>query len=222
MRRERASRGGPIACNGEGACARPLTQERPGHYIASPPSRKTAVARCRPGQRPPSCAHPRGLPGHGKPSTAARSRSTQPGQEKTDRPTIRFGLRGACGHVATTLYARHRQSHQARACCEACTRSACYRRPEIGRTADHPGQDVTEQRCTRPLASPCVGASSAGQQARQPQTLAAPEASRHTARAAQRSTGKQRAMQRATGPCVNDSHVRWAVWHGPVLRPRWS
>ena len=43
--------------------------------------RKTAAARCRPGQRPPSGAHPRGLPGHGQPSTgpvpAAHSPASQ-------------------------------------------------------------------------------------------------------------------------------------------------
>jgi hypothetical protein len=184
--------------------------------------RKTAASRRRPGERPPSCAHPRGLPGHGKPSTAARSRSTQPGQEKTDRPTTRPGLAGVWGRRAPRGNARYRLIHQARACCEACKRSACYQRPEIGRSADHPGLAATEQRCTRTLASPCAGASSAGQQARQPQTPAAPEASRYTARAAQRSTWKQRTMQRATGPYANDARVRWGVWCGLVPRSRWS
>lgn len=60
---------------------------------------------------------------------------------------------------------------------------------------------------------------------------AEPEASRHTARAAQLSTGEKRAMQRATGPYANDSRVvfvlvprlaghRWAVWRGPVPHSR--
>jgi hypothetical protein len=43
---------------------------------------RTAASRCRPGERPPSCVHPQGLPGHGKPSMGSRPRSTQPGSER--------------------------------------------------------------------------------------------------------------------------------------------
>ena len=78
MRRERVSRRGPIACNGEGACARALTQERPEHYIASPPSSKTSSGQTQARERPLSSAHRRGLPGHGQPSTGSVSAAHSP------------------------------------------------------------------------------------------------------------------------------------------------
>jgi hypothetical protein len=43
-----------------------------------------------------------------------------------------------------------------------CTRSACSRRPQAGRTAYPHGGAAAEQRTTRMLASPCMGASGAG------------------------------------------------------------
>jgi len=87
--------------------------------------------------------------------------STQPSQQKTNRTTTRFGLAGVWGRLAPKLYTSQCQPRQARACLP-CTRSACYRRPQTGRTAHPHGGAVTEQRTTKTLASPCVGASSAG------------------------------------------------------------
>jgi hypothetical protein len=54
--------------------------------------RKTAAARSRPGERLPSCAHPRGLPGHGKPSTAPEPRHTaQPVKDHSNNIPLRPG-----------------------------------------------------------------------------------------------------------------------------------
>jgi hypothetical protein len=65
--------------------------------------RKTAAARGRPGERLPSCARPRGLPGHGKPSTASRSVAHSPASERPlDLPWERSDLRGVWGHVVPT------------------------------------------------------------------------------------------------------------------------
>jgi len=75
-RRERVSRRGPSGA-GERA-ARALTQERAQRTLRRLPAGRTAAASRRPGERPPSCVHPRGLPGHGKPSTAARSAAHSP------------------------------------------------------------------------------------------------------------------------------------------------
>ena len=90
-RRERVSRRGPSGA-GERA-ARALTQERAERTLRRLQAGRTAAARGRPGERLPSCAHPRGLPGHGTPSTASRSaghtarrvkdRSTYPGSAAT-------------------------------------------------------------------------------------------------------------------------------------------
>jgi hypothetical protein len=43
---------------------------------------RTAASRCRPGERPPSGAHPRGLPGHGKPSPTSRCAAHSPARER--------------------------------------------------------------------------------------------------------------------------------------------
>ena len=51
---------------------RPLTQERPEHYIASPSSRKNSSGQTQARAAAPERARPRRLPGHGKPSTAPR------------------------------------------------------------------------------------------------------------------------------------------------------
>jgi hypothetical protein len=75
-RRERVSRRGPSGA-GERA-ARALTQERAQRTLRRLPAGRTAAASRRPGERPPSCAHPRGLPGHGKPSTVSRSAAHSP------------------------------------------------------------------------------------------------------------------------------------------------
>jgi hypothetical protein len=73
-----------------------LTQERAQRTLRRLPAGRTAAARGRPGERLPSGAHPRGLPGHGKPSTASRSQHTAR-QSKTHRTTIRFGWQGSGG-----------------------------------------------------------------------------------------------------------------------------
>src|SRR5262249_25147185 len=70
-RRERVSRRGPSRA-GERA-ARALTQERAQRTLRRLQAGKPAAASRRPGEQPPSFARPRRLPGHGKPSTAARS-----------------------------------------------------------------------------------------------------------------------------------------------------
>src|SRR5215831_13241102 len=75
-RRERVSRRGPSGA-GERA-ARALTQERAQRTVRRLPAGRTAAASRRPGERPPSCVHPRGLPGHGKPSTASRPAAHSP------------------------------------------------------------------------------------------------------------------------------------------------
>jgi len=86
-------------------------------YRASPSSRKTAAARGRPGERLPSGAHPRGLPGHGKPSTAFRSAAHSPASARPlDLPWERSDLRGEGGHAAPALPASSRQH---------CVRHAC-------------------------------------------------------------------------------------------------
>src|SRR5215475_10754618 len=107
-RRERVSRRGPSGA-GERA-ARALTQERAERILHRLPAGRTAAASRRPGERPPSCVHPRGLPGHGKPSTAARSAAHSPASQRPlDLPWERSDARGAWGHVATTRFTCHRQ-----------------------------------------------------------------------------------------------------------------
>src|SRR5262252_4074462 len=75
-RRERVSRRGSSGA-GERA-ARALTQERAPRTVRRLPAGRTAAASRRPGERPPSAARPRRLPGHGKPSTASRSAAHSP------------------------------------------------------------------------------------------------------------------------------------------------
>src|SRR5215831_15590947 len=75
-RRERVSKREPSGA-GERA-ARALTQERAPRTVRRLPAGRTAAASRRPGERLPSCVYPRGLPGHGKPSTAARSAAHSP------------------------------------------------------------------------------------------------------------------------------------------------
>jgi hypothetical protein len=67
-RRERVSRRGPSGA-GE-RTARALTQERAERTLRRLQAGRTAAASHRPGERPPSSAHPRRLPGYGKSSTA--------------------------------------------------------------------------------------------------------------------------------------------------------
>src|SRR5262252_7267136 len=95
-RRERVSRRGPSGA-GERA-ARALTQERAQRTVRRLPAGRTAAARGRPGERLPSGAHPRGLPGHGTPSTAFRSAAHSPASARPlDLPWERSDLRGEGG-----------------------------------------------------------------------------------------------------------------------------
>ena len=137
------TRRSPIGGSGCQGCAAPsgarpgLDAGASGDYIAWPSKdRKTAAARGRPGERLPSCAHPRGLPGHGKPSTASRSAAHSPASKRPlDLPWERSDARGAWGHVATTRSACHRQRlvRHARAppvpACRACDRGPPAPRP---------------------------------------------------------------------------------------------
>jgi hypothetical protein len=95
--------------------SRALTQERAQRTLRRLQAGRTAAARCRPGERLPSGAHPRGLPGHGKPSTASRSAAHSPASERPlDLPWERSDTRGVWGHVATTrstCYRQHRVRH---------------------------------------------------------------------------------------------------------------
>src|SRR5262245_20582750 len=93
-RRERVSRRGPSGA-GERA-ARALTQERAPRTVRRLPAGRTAAASRRPGERPPSFARPRRLPGHGKPSTAARSAAHSPAvkDHSNHRPFRLAGVRG--------------------------------------------------------------------------------------------------------------------------------
>ena len=112
-RRERVSRRGPSGA-GERA-ARALTQERAQRTLRRLPAGRTAAARCRPGERPPRCVHPRGLPGHRKPSTAARSAAHSPAvEDRTNHTPLR--LAGVRGRPAPGVYVSPRQIRQARAC----------------------------------------------------------------------------------------------------------
>ena len=89
-----------------------------------------------------------------------RHGSTQPGS-KRPLETIATAL-GVWGRPAPTRSPAHASStrHERPPC--SCMCSACSRRPQAGRTAHPHGGAVAEQRTTRMLASPCVGASSAG------------------------------------------------------------
>src|SRR5215468_7439248 len=100
-RRERVSRRGPSGA-GERA-ARALTQERAQRTLRRLPAGRTAAASRRPGERPPSCVHPRGLRGHGKPSTAARSAAHSPASK---RPFVQPRNAATCEGCGDTLSPR--------------------------------------------------------------------------------------------------------------------
>jgi hypothetical protein len=124
--------------------------------------RKTAAARGRPGERLPSCAHPRGLPGHGKPSTASRSAAHSPAvkDQLTYTPLAAWqGFGGASPQ-------REGLTTPALPGASVPVLHAQYLRPTStdgqDRTPSRDGGAATAQRATRMLASPCVGASSAG------------------------------------------------------------
>ena len=54
-----------MACHGEGACDRALTQERPEITLRRLQEGRTAATSRRPGERPPSGAHRRASPAMG-------------------------------------------------------------------------------------------------------------------------------------------------------------
>src|SRR5215468_3458794 len=100
-RRERVSRWGPSEA-GERA-ARALTQERAQRTLRRLPAGRTAAASRRPGEQPPSCVHPRGLRGHGKPSTASRSAAhSLASQRLFDLQRSGATCAGVWGHVVPT------------------------------------------------------------------------------------------------------------------------
>ena len=132
------SRRGPSGA-GERA-ARALTKERAQRTLRRLPAGRTAAASRRPGEQPPSCVLPRGLPGHGKPSTASRSAAQSPASERPlDLPWERSDARGAWGHVATTRSTCHRQHRvrHARAPPVPCTCRASAHGPPAPRPAWH-------------------------------------------------------------------------------------
>src|SRR5262245_55427412 len=100
-RRERVSRRGPSGA-GERA-ARALTQERAPRTLRRLPAGRTAAASRRPGERPPSCTHPRGRPGHGKPSTAVRSAAHSPAVKDHSYNHGAQRLARGGGHAAPAL-----------------------------------------------------------------------------------------------------------------------
>ena len=112
-RRERVSRRGPSRA-GE-RVARALTQERAPRTVRRLPAGKPAAARGRPGERPPSFARPRRLPGHGKPSTASRS-AAHSRAVKDHSNHSPFRLAGVWGRRAPGVDVSPRQIRQARAC----------------------------------------------------------------------------------------------------------
>jgi hypothetical protein len=76
-----------------------------------------------------------------------------PGARAAHSPAVKdqsinnpFRLTGVWGCRTPRVCASPRQLHQARAC-PACTRSACSRRPQTGRTAHPHGGAVTDRRC---------------------------------------------------------------------------
>src|SRR5215468_10397193 len=83
-RRERVSRRGPSGA-GERA-ARALTQERAQRTVRRLPAGRTAAASRRPGERPPSCVHPRGLPRPWEAFHGVPIRGTQPGSQRPIEP----------------------------------------------------------------------------------------------------------------------------------------
>ena len=70
--------GDPWLRHGEGACARALTQERAQRTLRRLPAGRTAAARCRPGQRPPSLPAPDASPAMGSLPLRPAPRSTEP------------------------------------------------------------------------------------------------------------------------------------------------
>ena len=132
------SRRGP-SCAGERA-ARALTQERAQRTLRRLQAGRTAAASRRPGERPPSCVHPRGLLGHGKPSTAARSAAHSPASKRPfDLQRSGATCAGVWGHVVPTRSAglRSRRVRHARAPPVPGTLKVCDRSPLAPRPAWH-------------------------------------------------------------------------------------
>ena len=135
-----------------------MTQERAERTLRRLQAGRTAAARCRPGERLPSCAHPRGLPGHGKPSTASRSAAHSPASK---RP---FDLQRSAARLERRRSGRSLALTQERA-------KRTLRRLQAGRTAAasrRPGERLPS--CAHPRGLPGHG---------KPSTAPDP---RHTAR----------------------------------------
>jgi hypothetical protein len=129
-RRERVSRRGPSGA-GERA-ARALTQERAHRTLRRLQAGRTAAASRRPGERLPSCVHPRRLHGHGKPSTASRSAAHSPASKRPlDLPWERSDARGVGGHAAPALPASPRLRRVRHACTSPVPRHAQGLRPVV-------------------------------------------------------------------------------------------
>jgi hypothetical protein len=79
--------GDPWRSHGEGACARALTQERAQRTLRRLPAGRTAAARCRPGERPPSLPAPDASPAMGSLPLRPAPRSTEP--DKRPMPASR-------------------------------------------------------------------------------------------------------------------------------------
>jgi hypothetical protein len=79
--------GDPWLRHGEGACARALTQERAQRTLRRLPAGRTAAARCRPGERPPSLPAPDASPAMGSLPLRPAPRSTEP--DKRPMPASR-------------------------------------------------------------------------------------------------------------------------------------
>ena len=157
-RRERVSRRGPSGA-GERA-ARALTQERAQRTLRRLPAGRTAAARGRPGERPPSCVHPRGLPGHGKPSTAPEPRHTARSVKDQSNNTP---LRPGRGLGVPNPQGMRQPTPALPGTSVPVLHAQCLRPTSTdGQDRTPYGDAVTEQQTTRMLASPGVGASSAG------------------------------------------------------------
>ena len=111
--------GDPGRSHGEGACARALTQERAQRYIAAPSSRKNRSGQMQARGAAPEPARPRRLPGHGKPSTAAR-----PPQHRARQATDARQPGGAHTTPAWTRPSSGPPDRRKRLCARARRRSA--------------------------------------------------------------------------------------------------
>ena len=116
--------------------------------------RQTAAASGRQGERLPSGAHPRGLPGHGKPSTASRSAAHSPASQRPIEQHSAAAWQGS-GGASPPGYAPDYASSARRE--RAVLPAQCLRPTSTdGQDRTPPRGAVTGQRTTMMLASPCV------------------------------------------------------------------